>query len=230
MNTADVCIYGDSLMKGTIPTEMARYKFTISKYLNEILRKFPLQIINRARFGAPVTKGKVLLKKDLERSVTAKFTLLEYGGNDCNFDWNKISAEPEVDHSPTTSLEMFLQTLEDMIDALFRAGSTPVLMSLPPIDSEKYLTRICMDPGCDRNRILSWLGDINMIYRYHELYSNSIVGLAVKKGLQLIDVRSRFLDKRNYKDLISEDGIHPSEKGYDIISQACCEQLQRALS
>lgn len=225
MSSADICIYGDSLMKGTVPADHARYRFTIGEYLDRILETFSLRVLNRAKFGAPVTKGDAQLKQDLERSITAGYTLLEYGGNDCNFDWAAVSARPDGEHQPKTPLDTFLKTLEGMADALLQAGSQPVLMTLPPIDAEKYLNTICADTACDRERILHWLGDTNMIYRYHELYSNSIADLAVRKGLTLVDVRRQFLDKHNYRELISEDGIHPSGKGYGVIYSAFRDHL-----
>lgn len=225
-NYADVCIYGDSLMKGTVPDGAAKYKFTVGEYLDRILELFSLKVLNRAKFGAPVTKGEMLLRQDLNRNITGRFTLLEYGGNDCNFDWVAVSAEPEAEHQPKTPLKVFLSTLESMADTVLKAGSQPVLMTLPPIDAEKYLNRICEDERCKRDRILQWLGDANMIYRYHEMYSGAIASLAARKNLTLVDVRSRFLDKHNYRELISNDGIHPSEKGYAILYAAFHERLK----
>lgn len=224
-NSADICIYGDSLMKGTVPAENSRYRFTISEYLNKIMDIFSLKVLNRAKFGAPVSKGEALLRQDLERNITGTYTLLEYGGNDCNFDWAAVSADPDGEHLPKTPLKTFLSTLEGMADALIQAGSQPVLMTLPPIDAEKYLNSICSNANCVRENILRWLGDANMIYRYHEMYSGAIANLAARKGLPLVDVRTRFLDKHNYRDLISGDGIHPSEQGYQIIYSAFRERL-----
>lgn len=223
----DICIYGDSLMKATVPAERKRYQFLIGEYLDRILDAFPYKVVNRAKFGAPVTKGAALLSQDLSHNIVAKYTLIEYGGNDCNFDWAAISAAPEAEHQPKTPLTTFRNTLESMVDLLLKAGSQPVLMTLPPIDAEKYLDAICAEEGCDREKILRWLGDTNMIYRYHELYSAAVSELAVRRNLPLVDVRTRFLDKFNYRDLISEDGIHPSGKGYSIMYGAFYDRLNR---
>lgn len=225
MAAADICIYGDSLMKGTIPADASRYRFTVGHYLEKIADTFSLQVLNRAKFGASISKGEALLRQDLSREITGRYTLLEYGGNDCNFNWAEVSADPEGEHLPKTTLNTFLDTLGSMVDALLRVGSQPVLMSLPPIDAEKYLDRICTDERCVKEHILHWLGDANMIYRYHEMYSAAISKLAVRRGLPLVDVRTLFLDKHNYRELISGDGIHPSEAGYAIIYSAFGEKL-----
>lgn len=223
--SADICIYGDSLMKGTVPSGSSRYKFTIGQYLDKIMDTFSMNVLNRAKFGAPVTKGASLLRQDLDRSITGKYTLVEYGGNDCNFDWAAVSADPEGEHQPKTPLKLFLSTLETMADSLLQVGSQPVLMTLPPIDAEKYLNAICTNVNCVRKNILHWLGDTSMIYRYHEMYSGAIANLAAKKDIPLVDVRTQFLDKHNYRDLISDDGIHPSDQGYSIIYSAFHDRL-----
>lgn len=221
----DICIYGDSLMKGTVPSDLSHYRFTIGPYLEKIADTFSLQVLNRAKFGASISKGDALLRQDLARDITAQYTLVEYGGNDCNFNWAEVSAEPDADHQPKTTLSTFLSTLDSMTDALLRAGSQPVLMTLPPIDAEKYLDCICSNARCVKDRILHWLGDTNMIYRYHEMYSSAISNLAARKQLPLVDVRTRFLDKHNYRELISADGIHPSEAGYAIVYSAFGDKL-----
>ena len=46
------------------------------------------------------------------------------------------------------------------------------------------------------------------------MYSAQIAKLAGKLGLPLIDVRSRFLDRRDIDSLIARDGIHLTEPGY----------------
>lgn len=221
----DICIYGDSLMKGTVPSDLSHYRFTVGLYLKKIADQFSLQVLNRAKFGASIAKGEALLRQDLARDITGQYTLVEYGGNDCNFNWAEVSANPDGDHQPRTALSTFLDTLDGMTDDLLRAGSQPVLMTLPPIDAEKYLNCICTDARCVKDRILHWLGDTSMIYRYHEMYSSAISNLAARKQLPLVDVRSLFLDKHNYSDLISEDGIHPSEAGYSIVYSAFCGKL-----
>ena len=225
----DVCIYGDSLMKGTVPTGAGRYQFTIGQYLEPLCSRFSLNVLNRARFGAPVTKGAAQLNQDLSRSIAGRYTLLEYGGNDCNFDWAAVSAAPEGEHHPKTPLALFLNTLSNMADTLLRAGSRPVLMTLPPIDAERYLDFI-VSRGSSRSSILRWLGDVQRIYRTQERYSNAIADVAQRYDLPCIDVRSLFLESRQFPQLISQDGIHPSESGYQLLYQTLAGFFRTALS
>ena len=89
----------------------------------------------------------------------------------------------------------------------------PVLMTLPPIDAARYLDFICRG-GADKGRILRWLGDCQMIYRYQELYSDTVAQVAAEQAVPLIPVRRAFLWDQNYCRMISADGIHLNMTGY----------------
>lgn len=225
-NTTKITIYGDSIMKATIPDKSFRYHFTIKSYLEKLQSLFPIEIRNRAVFGSCIAKGEKQLDVDLDRAEIGSIALLEFGGNDCNFHWNEIADTPDNEHLPYTPLDSFVATLEKMAKKLIQRGIKPVLMTLPPIDSTKYLNYIGRD-GTDCGNILKWLGDVNMIYRFHEMYSNAIAKLALENKYELVDIRSQFLNKHNYKELISDDGIHPSEKGYDLIFNTFSDLLSR---
>lgn len=99
------------------------------------------------------------------------------------------------------------------MELLRQNGVQPLLMTLPPIDAEKYLHFICRG-GADRGRILSWLGDCQMIYRYQELYSDTVAAVAAEHAVPLIPVRRAFLWDLNYCRMISPDGIHLNMTGY----------------
>ena len=127
-----------------------------------------------------------------------------------------IAAEPESEHRPRTEPSEFRRLMEETAEKLLRSGVQPVLMTLPPIDAERYLAFICRD-GLDRDRILAWLGDVQHIYRFQEAYSDTVAGLAREKNLPLVDVRRRFLMERRMPALIAADGIHLTMPGYIIL-------------
>jgi hypothetical protein len=103
-----------------------------------------------------------------------------------------------------------------MAQSLLSNGIQPILMTLPPLDAERYL-RFIGRLGNDTDAVLHWLGDVQMIYRWQELYSNGVVRLADSLNLPLVDVRSRFLSRRDYRSLIARDGIHLTEAGYGLV-------------
>ena len=96
-------IYGDSLLKATVPDEDMHYRF----HLPEVMARYPtdrLEVVNRAKMGATVTKGLSLVEHDVQRGMDARWALVAYGGNDSDFDWEAIAAAPEQEHLPHTVL------------------------------------------------------------------------------------------------------------------------------
>lgn len=212
-------IYGDSLMKGTVIDENYRYHTVMADNIREFSELFGARVENKARFGITVAKGKHILEQDLERGESPDYALIEFGGNDCNFKWNEVSERPEAEHEPLTLLPRFRETIGGMIAALKGAAITPILMTLPPIDAEKYL-RFIGRGGNDSGRILRWLGDTQMIYRFHELYSHTVAELAHRGNILLIDARKYFLERCSYHRLIGLDGIHLNQEGYKLLYEA----------
>ena len=205
-------IYGDSLLKATVPDAAMRYHF----HLSEVMAQYPterLEVVNRAKMGSTISKG---------------LSLVEHDVNDSDFDWASIAADPEGDHRPRTELPEFLSKLKQTVTELARVGVQPVLMTLPPIDGARYLDYICRG-GLSRDSIMRWLGDVGCIYRYQELYSDTVASFAMREGLPLIDVRRRFLPQRDLPELISADGIHLTMPGYrqlfDTLAQWVVPQL-----
>lgn len=207
-----VYVYGDSLMKATMPDQAYRYHFHLGE-LRERYRSVGVTLTNRAKMGATVSKGLALVTHDVARGLDARYALVAYGGNDSDFDWAAVAAAPEEDHQPRTELGAFRRLLGETVDALRGAGVQPVLMNLPPIDADRYLAFICRD-GLSRSSILRWLGDVQHIYRFQEAYSHTVSSFAAQRRLPLVDVRRPFLLDRQLPRLIAADGIHLTMPGY----------------
>jgi len=104
-----------------------------------------------------------------------------------------------------------------MINEASGAGIEPYLVTLPPIDAERYFDFISRD-GLSKDNILKWLGDKDHIYRYHERYSAHLAKIAREMGTKILDVRAAFLDIWNSRRLFCSDGIHPTEEGQKLIA------------
>ena len=220
-------IYGDSLLKATMPDADMRYHF----HLPEVMAQYPsdrLEVVNRAKMGATVTKGLALVEHDVQRGMDARWALVAYGGNDSDFDWEAVAAAPEQDHLPRTTLPEFTEKLRRAVTARKSAGVQPVLMSLPPIDPRRYLNFICRN-GLDRSAILRWLGDEDMIYRHQELYSDTVTELAYANSVPLIHVRQAFLADHHMNDMLSADGIHMTMEGYGKLFDTLADWLRPKL-
>lgn len=220
-------VYGDSLLKATVPDEQFRYHF----HLPEVMERYTLgqtEVVNRSKMGATVQKGQSLLLHDLERGMQADYALVAYGGNDSDYDWDAVQAAPEGEHHPRTELPVFKETVRNMLAQLREQGVQPVLMTLPPIDAGRYLDFLCRD-GRSREKIMRWLGDTQMIYRHQELYSDTVAKVAYETGTPLIPVRETFLDDHRLSGLIATDGIHLTMEGYGRLFDTLADWLRRAL-
>lgn len=212
-----ISIFGDSILKGVrMLSGTTRYGTTDDIGLESIAKSHDWILDNRSRFGCTVQKGEMLLSRQLEKGETPAAVLLEYGGNDADFRWAEVAARPYDEHEPNTPLPIFIETLRRMIATLRNRGIKPVLSTLPPISSERYLDWITRD-GLSKENILTWLGDANAIYRYQEKYSLAIERLAAETGCPLVDFRSAFLEKRALLPYLCADGVHPNDAGQKLI-------------
>ena len=222
-----VQIYGDSIMKAVLVDDNFKYKPMARALLRQLQETTGVEAVSRAHFGYTSTKGQVILQKDLDQGLDCQAALLEFGGNDCDHNWHQVAQAPDREHAPNTPLQTFLDTLRNMAQELLNKGIQPILMTLPPLDAQRYLDFIGR-LGSDTNAVLHWLGDVQMIYRWQELYSAAIARLAGQMDLPLADVRSCFLSRRDYSTLIARDGIHLTEPGYQLVFQTFQDTLLAA--
>lgn len=222
-------IFGDSVMKGVVlNSKNGRYVFDpmMNKLLEDALQT---KVINCSYFGSTVDKGLQRIEYTIESGIEAKTAIIEYGGNDCDHIWKEVSERPDEDHYPNVKLSIFKEKYRSIINYLKDHGVTPIAMTLPPIDSVKFFNYFIAS-GLSSEKVLSWLGDVEAIYRFQELYSSAVVDVAISTGTFIADVRSYFLDKKNYKSLICNDGIHPTEEGHKLIATALGECLKGRIS
>ena len=229
----NIGIWGDSILKGVILDESdGRYKQFKQSAVNLFKRIFntTVDIKNNSRFGCTAPKAQKNLNMTLRHGYKADVVLLEFGGNDCDFNWAEVSSDPDGHHEPNTPPRQFEESMRGMVNILLKHDITPVLMNLPPIDSELYFNHIsCMD-GVDGENVLRWLREKNVIYRQQESYSHRIEKIAHEYNLHLIDVREPFLEIRDYKTCLCGDGIHLNKKGQKILGKTFSDYAQKYIS
>jgi len=214
-----VVVWGDSVAKGVVYDE-ARGRYVLSPVTAAAIaaEQLGVEIVNHSRMGATVAEGERMMTRDLDRGLTADIAIIEYGGNDCDFDWRAVSEAPDAAHTPKTPAPLFEQTMRGMISSARRAGMDPMLVTLPPILSARYFDFIAQ--GLNADNILHWLGDKDHIYRYHERYSALIARIARECGCRLLDLRAEFLSLWNAENLFCFDGIHPNAEGQRFMGEA----------
>jgi len=210
-------IYGDSILRGVMYCpESGRYDLCPKNRFSS-LSEYGIEVKSNCRMGATVARGFDLLKRNLADGAEDTTVLIEFGGNDCDFHWADVSADPDGQFEPNTPETQFLSTYRDMIRFAREKGATPVIASLVPIDADRYMNWITRN--LNYQNILHWLGDVAMLSRWQEYYSRMAESLAYETGCPLLDLRGAFLQTRSYKNLIGEDGIHPTRLGHELIDR-----------
>lgn len=223
-----IAVFGDSILKG-IQLNPANEKYITDNHIDlDMLRNtYALAIENFSKFGCTITKGCEILKKRLSRGLECDIVVMDFGGNDCDFDWQAISENPEAEHQPHTPLDVFEQTYRSIIHMLREKAIRPILATLPPIDPQRFFDWFFRD--LNKENILKWLGSVNTIYRYQENYSRTVEKIAREEDVYLVDLRGEFLKHRRIDNLLCGDGIHPNTEGQKLITTAFSNFARRAL-
>ncbi|RCX20675.1 lysophospholipase L1-like esterase [Fontibacillus phaseoli] len=221
--SAKYMISGDSISKGVILDEVRnKYVLLEDNYVSLLQDKLKGAVRNTARFGNTLIKGMSNLKKDVLKDKP-NIVLIEYGGNDCDFNWNEIADNPDGEHSPKTDFNMFEKMLTEAIHFLKSQQITPVLMSLPPLNADNYFKWVSKNnPEAEKN-ILKWLGSVTKIYWWQERYNSTILKVSEMTKTKYIDVRGAFLEHPDYTKFLCSDGIHPNQAGHRIICEKVLE-------
>ena len=218
-------------MKGvtydTGDNEKGKYRLCCSDMLDR-LSGGRFTFTNRSRMGATLAYAAGNLQKLIGAEITDDAgIIIGYGGNDCDYDWKEVSESPDMPHTPKTPPEIFEKTYTEMLRALRTRTENIAVVNLPPIDPERYFAHISR--GLSAENILHWLGDTGALYRWHEYYNEIVEKTAAEAGCRIIDIRTPFLRSRNYTELISGDGIHPTEQGHILIRDKIFSELSATL-
>lgn len=223
----DISVFGDSVLKGVI-YENNVYKVSKNRFSNICEDILGISIENKAKFGSTINTGKQIISKNINliKETNSKYVVMEFGGNDCDYNWREISQNPNKKHYPKSTINEFIETYTKLIVELKNIGKIPVLLSLPPIDSIKYFNYISKKLNADN--ILMWMEENKQfLTNWHERYNIEVFKLAIKNDVPIIDITSKFLEIKNYSELLCDDGIHPNEKGHEIIAESIKEHIEK---
>ncbi|MFC6332053.1 SGNH/GDSL hydrolase family protein [Paenibacillus septentrionalis] len=226
----NIGVFGDSIGKGILlKPESNRYS-TIKLDLHKLIgaSQQQLSIQNYCMMGSTITKGLSILDRHMDKVKQFQTVFLEFGGNDCDYNWQQISEQPHTEHECNTPIPLFLKQYSEMINKIRARQGNPIMLTLPPLVPDKYFD--WLSRNLNKDNILTWLGgDVNAIYRWQELYNAKVTSLAAKLSVPLIDIRSAFLTHPRYQQLMCEDGIHPNEAGYTLIYRTISKQYRHAM-
>lgn len=221
MEQIRIAALGDSLTKGVVLNEENRYSILKQNFIGIISDKLDLCIRNYAKFGCTIGFGHNVIERHSDEISSSDVTFLEFGGNDCDFDWKMIADNPDTEHSPKTILDSFKEQFFVLIEKVRALGSKPVILSLPPIHSEAYFSFISrfMD-DVQKTNILKWLGgDVGIITRWHDMYNKALFEISKLTGTSIIDITTPFEQyEGDVRALLCSDGIHPNALGHELIA------------
>jgi len=219
----NIFAFGDSIMKGIVASPSAlnegTFKYVISNqgFVSLIGQSSGAVIRNLSRFGSTILGGLNNIDRHLREINSGDRVVLEFGGNDCNFDWKAISEDPMGRHKPEVGLVQFHDLYVSAIEKVRSVGATPVLLSLPALLPQRFFDYVSR--GLNKDNIMKWLGgDVNYISNWHEQYNLEIFKLGAQLNVQVIDISTVFLELRALGDYYCKDGMHPNEAGHALIA------------
>jgi lysophospholipase L1-like esterase len=215
----NIQLFGDSILKGIQVNPTSKRYYTKNDIdLPMLSERFSLSIQNDSHFGCTVTKGDKILSRKLESGLNFDAVIMDFGGNDCDFNWNEIAANPDGNYQPNTPLPDFILEYRAIIQKLKANGIVPILTTLPPLEPQRFFDWWCQN--LNKVNIMKWLGSITAIYSQQEKYSRQVEQLAKEENVPLVDIRGAFLNHGRIDTLMCEDGTHPNSEGQKIITEA----------
>ncbi|MCL2540748.1 MAG: GDSL-type esterase/lipase family protein [Firmicutes bacterium] len=226
---AEITIFGDSNAAGMVLNNFLPVRLGINAAA-KIAGALGAVIINRSAFGQTLKRAneKRLLERYIrsENNGKVRIAVIGLGGNDSDYDWEAVAADPYFPHDCKTNLYEFISMLDQKIKALKENGIKPVLMTPVPVDSENYFNNVISQKYNGANILKFFSGDINVIARHQEVYSNEIIKAAVRNNCRLLDIRSKLLWHGNLRSLMHNDGIHLNEAGQEFVAKTIMDMLE----
>lgn len=220
-----VSVFGDSILKGVqIDPLRRRYCVNDSMGLSAIASRYGISVQNFSKLGCTITKAWFYVQKMFSR-IDADMVLMNFGGNDCDFNWARIAESPMDVHMPNTEIGEFSSTYGRIVDHVKARRRLPVLSTLVPVQKDRYIDYICRRDNLDRNNVNLWMeNNVIDLDSLQDAYSDAVCSVADSREIPLLDLRSAFISQGNPDALMCEDGIHPNERGQKLISD-CFENF-----
>lgn len=212
-----IILFGDSIGRGVTYDEgRGRYVYLKEGFDKLLGKDSAVSIDNHSRFGALAQEG--LAEFEALQEVDADAVAIQYGGNDCTPDWKAAAEDPETMHPARVPLIDFEAVLTRFVLAVRRFQKPAVLVTPPPLVAERFVPWVSQ--GLDAAAILRYLGDVHHVYRWQEQYALAVHKVARLTQSKLFDLRAFFLAERDLGSLYCIDGMHPNQKGHQLIAKA----------
>ena len=95
-------VWGDSILRGVVlDPETRRYsRLKEASCVALSSRALGIPAENHARFGMTSEKGRVVMEREIPTHAEGEAALIGFGGNDIDYDWRAVAADPHAEHLP----------------------------------------------------------------------------------------------------------------------------------
>jgi len=214
----EIIIFGDSIFKGIyFDGEAQRYR-----QCREKLEVSGAEVLLRCRMGATIEQGLAAIERSLPLCCSENLAVLEYGGNDCNFDWAEVSRDPLAPHLANIPIDSFRSLYLEAAQRIRDTGARLIISSLPPISAPLFMD--FLSRGLDYDGLRRFIGPIERLSTWQQEYSQVAQEIAERTGALFMDLRTAvsFLPERG---MISADGLHPDPAGHRLIRNYLSDYL-----
>lgn len=204
---AQIFCYGDSITYGADDTVLSGWVTRLRLHLENNLN-FKGLIYNMGIPGE-TTKGLVerftqeTKSRIREDKTVENIFIFTYGANDSAFIPSKNIFRVDVN--------MFKNNLNKTIIEAKKFSNKIYIQTITPVVEEETVNPV----NKDKSRKNKWV----------EEYNNKVLEIAKEQGIEIIDVNLAYL-KQNYKDLFCKDGLHPNDKGHELIFKTVISKLK----
>ena len=216
-----VVVFGDSILKGVItkPESKNLFDVTPNDALTWAQRKLHFELDNRSIYGNITSKGLQKMQKYFDKGEHADFCIIEFGSNDCDYDWNIFAPGAELPPfdqiQPKVLFDDYLKNIETMVKLCRDNKVTPLLMNLIPYVCNDWFKTI--SKGHDADAILKFLGGTaETLGENQARYNNALTKYANDNKVKILDyweIATTIPDFK--KKYMGPDGIHMNEDGYE---------------
>ena len=223
-----IICFGDSITRGVtfMKGRLRILKENYPAFLQDLFlsdKNTNVTVLNKGVFHDNTDLLLSRLDKDIIKEKP-DYVIIGVGGNDCDFKWNEVAADPMEEHQAIVPLERYLENMKKIIMNLQQQSIVPVVLTLPPLEPVRYYHTIAKQYGSSAGHWISTLGGIE---HWHGLYNRSLRKMIAELKVNMIDIRTAVKYAGDLLDLMSEDGIHLTSSGYKVMSVAIYQNLIR---
>jgi len=219
-------VLGDSIARGVLFDDKTNTYTLCRNTFDTLLRSTGVKVFNYSKMGMTSSDALHMIQKcpSDENAVAA----IEFGGNDSDLNWDAVAASPDIYHEAAVSIETYEENIKRLVSEVRSLGMHPVIVTPLPLSADKFFRFITQNR--DKNAVMAYLKSEQSIYRWQERYALAAIRASHDASCPLLDLRSLFLNHLDFDALIGPDGMHPTEKGYQIISQAVLNAWQNGIT